>query len=87
MDNYVHQYKYAGQYLDRREAVEYASQNQTDPKAIALLSEALKDKYYGIRGLALNRLNLKNQGNKKEFEPLIAAIAKVIPNQQYGPLH
>jgi len=79
MDNYVHQYKYAGQYLDRREAVEYASQNQTDPKAIALLSEALKDKYYGIRGLALNRLNLKNQGNKKEFEPLIAAIAKNDP--------
>lgn len=79
LSNYVHQYKYAGLYMDRREAIEFAAQNQTDPRAIALLKDALKDKYYGLRGLALNRLNLKNQGNKKDFEPLIAELAKSDP--------
>lgn len=79
LSNYVHQYKYAGLYMDRREAIEFAAQNQTDPRSIALLKDALKDKYYGLRGLALNRLNLKNQGNKKDFEPLIAEIAKSDP--------
>lgn len=81
LDNFIHQYKYAGLYLDRREAVEFAARNpnQTDPRAITLLKEALKDKYFGIRGLALSRLDLKNQGNKLEFEPIIADIAKNDP--------
>jgi aminopeptidase N len=79
LDNYVHQYKYAGLYMDRREAVEFASRNQTDPRAIAILKDGLKDKYFGIRGLALSRLDLRNQGNKKDFEPTIADIAKSDP--------
>ncbi|WP_315817638.1 M1 family aminopeptidase [Paraflavitalea speifideaquila] len=79
LDNYIHQYKYAGNYMDRREAVEFVAKSQTEPRAIALLTEALKDKYFGIRGLALNRLDMKNQGNKASFEPLIAGIAKSDP--------
>jgi aminopeptidase N len=65
--------------MDRREAVEFASRSQTNPEAIALLKDALKDKYFGIRSLVLGRLDLKNQGNKKDFEPLIADIAKNDP--------
>ncbi|MDF2193739.1 M1 family metallopeptidase [Paraflavitalea sp. CAU 1676] len=79
LSNYVHQYKYAGLYMDRREALDFAGQNQTDPRAIALLKDGLQDKYYGLRGFALNKINMKNQGNKKEFEPLIAAMAKNDP--------
>jgi aminopeptidase N len=76
LDNYVAQYKYAGLYMDRREAVEFAARNQTDPRAIAILKDGLQDKYFGIRGLVLSRLDLRNQGNKKDFEPLIAEIAQ-----------
>jgi aminopeptidase N len=79
MDNYVAQYKYAGLYMDRREAVEFAARNQTDPRAIAILKDGLKDKYFGIRGLVLSRLDLRNQGNKKDFEPMIAEIAQKDP--------
>jgi aminopeptidase N len=79
LSNYIHQYKHGGLYMDRREAVEFASRSQTNPEAIALLKDALKDKYYGIRGLVLGRLDLKNQGNKAAFEPLIADIAKNDP--------
>lgn len=79
LDNYLAQYKYAGLYMDRREAVEFASRNQTDPRAIEILKDGLKDKYFGIRGLALSRLDLRNQGNKKDFEPMIAEIAQKDP--------
>src|SRR6185295_18712354 len=33
LDNYVHQYKYAGLYLDRREAIDFAARNQDNDKA------------------------------------------------------
>jgi len=59
LDNYIHQYKYAGTYLDRREAIDAASKNQDDPKAVELLKTALTDKYHGLRSFALNKLNLK----------------------------
>ena len=74
VDNFVHQYKYAGLYLDKKEAIDFASES-TDPKAIALMKSALTDKYYGIRGYALTKLDLKDQNIITEFEPVIAALA------------
>lgn len=79
LDNYIHQYKHAGLYLDRREAIEYAARYQENPKALELLKQALKDKFYGLRGLALNRIDLKKESVRKEFEPLIADLAKNDP--------
>lgn len=35
LDNYIHQYKYAGKYLDRREAIDFASTKLNDPNAVA----------------------------------------------------
>src|SRR5690606_34644858 len=49
LENYLHQYKYAGLYLDRREAIDFCAENQTRPEALGLLKTALKDKYYGLR--------------------------------------
>jgi aminopeptidase N len=79
LDNFIHQYKYAGTYLDRREAIDFASRNQDNPKAIELLKQGLKDKYHGLRGFALGRLDLKKETVKKEMEASIADLAKNDP--------
>lgn len=75
LDNFVHQFKYAGLYLDKKEAIDFASQLK-DPKATALMKSALNDKYYGVRGYALNKLDLKDVSIATEFEPLVAGIAE-----------
>ena len=80
LENYIHQYKYAGLYLDRFEAVEFAAKNQNNPKAIELLKTALKDKYHGIRNYAINVLDFKNESVKKEVETVIAILQKMIKN-------
>ena len=49
LDEYIHQYKYAGSYLDRREAIDFASKHQDDAKAVTFLKTSLKDKYEGLR--------------------------------------
>jgi len=80
LDNYIFQYKNAGLYLDRREAIEFAARNQADDhKALDFMKEALKDKYYGLRLFALERLNLINDSVKKLVEPLIVDMVKNDP--------
>ncbi|OQP64208.1 peptidase M1 [Niastella vici] len=79
LENFIHQYKYAGQYLDRREAIDFASRNQNDPKAQELMFLALKDKYFGLRGYAIGKLDLKNETVKKQAEPILAEIAQRDP--------
>ena len=75
LDNYVFQYKYAGRYVDRREAVEYCAAHQDQAKAADLLKTALKDRFYRLRMLALNRIELKSETAQTAFEPLIAEMA------------
>jgi aminopeptidase N len=79
LENFIHQYKYAGQYLDRREAVEFASRNQDNPKAQELMFLALKDKYHGLRSYAIGKLDLKNETVKKQAEPVLTEIAQKDP--------
>ena len=76
LDNFIHQYKYAGNYLDRREAIEFASKNQKDPKAQELLKLALKDKYSGLRNYTLTVIDMKNEDLKKSIEPILLDLAK-----------
>jgi aminopeptidase N len=76
LENFIHQYKYAGQYLDRREAVDFASQNQSDAKAQDLVLLALKDKYHGLRSFAISKLDLKDETVRKKAEPILAEIAQ-----------
>ncbi|PZR23011.1 MAG: peptidase M1 [Citrobacter freundii] len=80
LDNFIHQYKYAGNYVDRREAIDFASRNQKDPKAIALLKTALNDPYFGLRSLAIARLDLKNEAVKTSVEPTLVNLAKTDKN-------
>lgn len=79
LDEYVFQYKNAGSYLDRREAIEAASEAQDDPRAVSLLNTAIKDKYYGLRQLTLNSLDLSDDKVKQAVEKNIADIAKNDP--------
>jgi aminopeptidase N len=79
LDNFIHQYKHAGLYLDRREAIDYCANNQDDEKAAALLILATKDRFPGLRIYALEKLDLKKDAIKQMAEPVIADIAKGDP--------
>ncbi len=79
LDNFIHQYKHAALYLDRREAIDYCAKNQDDSKAVALLMLALKDKFSGLRNYTLGKLDLKKDAIKQTAEPIINDIAKTDP--------
>ena len=76
LDNYIYQYTYAGNYLDRREAIDFAAKKLDDSKAVELLKTALTDKYPGLRNLAISKANLSNETIKKNFEPVLLNLAK-----------
>jgi aminopeptidase N len=81
IDEYAHQYKYAGNYVDRREAIDFAGKNSDDPKAVELLKNALRDNYYGLRNMAIGRLNLDKENIKAMAEPILADLAKNDPKR------
>ncbi|MEP7277520.1 MAG: M1 family metallopeptidase [Bacteroidota bacterium] len=76
MENFIHQYRYAENYVDRREAIDFCAKNQDNPAALALLKTAMKDPYYGLRSYTIGQLDIKKETVKKEVEPLLADIAK-----------
>ena len=76
LDNFIHQYKYAGNYIDRREAIDFAGKNQKDPKAQEFLKTALHDKFFRLRNFTLGMLDLNNETVKKDFESHIVDLAK-----------
>ncbi|MGV3593745.1 MAG: M1 family aminopeptidase [Sediminibacterium sp.] len=69
---FIHQFKHAGNYLDRREAVAFAGNNTKDPAAVQLLVDALSDPYFRIRSLAITNL-----GKVKPDDAIIAKIEKI----------
>lgn len=80
LDNFLFQYKNAGLYLDRREAIEYAARNQNDDKkAFEFMKNALKDKYFGLRLFTIQRLNVINDSLKKSLEPTLVSLAERDP--------
>jgi len=73
--NYIHQYTYAGKYMDRKEAIDFALQSQ-DAKALDFVKTAMKDKYYGLRIYTLNRLNMKDENTRMQVESVLVELAK-----------
>lgn len=53
LPEYIHQFTYGGQYLDRRQAIEFAGKNISDPAAYALVVKGLSDPYFRIRTRAI----------------------------------
>jgi aminopeptidase N len=76
LENYIYQYKFAGNFLDRREAIDFASKKLDDPNAVELLKNALNDKYYGLRTFAISKADLRKESVRKSFEPILAELAK-----------
>ena len=76
LDNYIHQYTHAGNYLDRREAIDFASKKLDDPKAMELIKTALTDKYHGLRNFAISKADLKKEAVKTGFESVLLNLAK-----------
>ena len=81
LDEYIYQYKYAGTYVDRREAIDFASKHLDDTKAVDFMKLALKDKYAGLRNFAISKLDLKKQNVKDAVEPILVDIAKNDPKR------
>jgi len=76
LDNYIHQYKYAGNYIDRREAIDAAAKKQEEIKGVELLTMALNDKYHELRNYSISKLDLRKEGLKAVAEPILADLAK-----------
>jgi aminopeptidase N len=51
-ENFIEQWKYAANYLDRKEALDYFSKNKMKE-----LSQGLNDKYFGLRLYTLNKID------------------------------
>jgi aminopeptidase N len=81
LDNFAHQFKYAGLYLDRREAIDFCSQHQDDPKALELMKAGLKDPYYRIRNFTISKLDLDRDAVKTGFAPLLEELAAHDPSR------
>jgi aminopeptidase N len=80
LDNYIFQYKNAGLYLDRREAIDFAARTQAeDPKAFDLMKTALADRFSGLRLYCLQRLNLTKDSIQKIVEPILISMANNDP--------
>jgi aminopeptidase N len=80
LDNYIFQYKNAGLYLDRREAIDFAATKQGEDKgAMALLKSAMKDRFPGLRIYTIQKLNIRNDSIKNIVEPILADLAKNDP--------
>ena len=83
LENYIYQYRNAGNYVDRREAVEFCGRKTDNAEAIALLKEALSDPYHVIRELAISKLDMKKEKIRAEIEPV---IAKLVKNEKNRPV-
>lgn len=72
LDNYIHQYYHAANYIDRREAIDFCGRKLDDPKARALLNDAITDPFHDLRAFALSKLDLKKEIQREAFEKKIA---------------
>ena len=63
------------------EAVEFCGKKMDDPKAIAMLNDAIKDPYHGIRLLALSKIDMKKENNRKAFEASLSLLVKKETNR------
>lgn len=73
LDDYLHQYHVAGNFVDRKEAVDFSGKIVDDPKAVALLGDAIRDPYHEIRMLALSKVDMQNENASRALEKEIAA--------------
>ena len=66
----VQLYKVGKKYEDRREALEGLANQQSDEEAFKTLQAALGDKYYGLRIMAIENIDLTNENAKKAIKTI-----------------
>ncbi|HEU0228852.1 MAG TPA: M1 family aminopeptidase [Arachidicoccus soli] len=76
---FINQYKLAGNYVDRKEAIDFAAQNLKEPGAKDFLVEALNDKFHGLRSDVLQETDPHVYTNA-DFDK-IAVMAKTDPDR------
>lgn len=81
LDEYIHQYKHAGHFMDRREAIDFISKRPEDPKAIAFMQDALKDTFSSIRSFVISKIDVKRSKLLEATEPLLLQIAEKDPSR------
>lgn len=79
LSEWIHQYTYAGRYLDRRDAIDFAARNTSDPAAYDLLVKALGDPFYNIRIRAILGL-----GNAKPDAATISKIETIAKSDKHA---
>lgn len=73
---FLFQYQHAPLYMDRLEAIDAATAQQTLPEAQQILLAALQDKYYGLRMRTMSSINPENTALVNAAIPFILKIAK-----------
>ena len=76
LEEFIYQYNYAGLYVDRIEAIDFASNYQTNPKALGFLEKALSDSSWRIQAFTLSILNMDNDTVKNAVETYLLDVAK-----------
>ncbi len=79
LSEYVAQYYQAAQYLDRKEAIDFAAKNNKEVEAINLLKAAIKDPYYKLRMRAI-----KNLQDVQVDDATIKQIEKIATEDEYS---
>ena len=79
LSDYIHQLKYAENYVHKREALLEIVKQQDDKNAFNAVAEAMDDDFYKIRILALENINLINKYSKKSVIDKIMRIANNDP--------
>ena len=77
---FIYQYLHAGNYVDRKEALEYCVTKKDIPEAANLIFTALTDTFYAIRNFALKSINTKNLTSDK-----LNLIETIATSDSYRP--
>lgn len=76
LDEYAFQYKHAGNYIDRREAIDAAVKKQAEVGGVQIMMDAINDKFAPLRAYAINNLDMSLTQVKNAVEVPLAEAAK-----------
>ena len=74
LENFIYLYNHGKNYEDRREAIEGVAKNQGNDVAFKTLIKALNDKYFGLRILAIDKIDI-SKSNAKGAIKIIEKLA------------
>ncbi|CAM1353984.1 M1 family aminopeptidase [Tenacibaculum insulae] len=75
LSDYIHQLKYANNYMHKKEALLEVATKQDDKKVFDAIANAMNDDFYKIRILALQNINLAYKNSKRKVIENIMKIA------------